>query len=102
MLPPGPRSWARVVQSWASSGDSPGAFLREGRHAPERGQGRADGSSRTAAVSAYRRAAKVQAQRAERGKAELKAEFVQLKAKGLSYAKVARRLGVAKSTLANW
>ena len=29
-------------------------------------------------------------------------EYVQLRAKGLSYAKIARRLGVAKSTLANW
>jgi transposase-like protein len=36
------------------------------------------------------------------GKAELKAEFVQLRAKGLSYARIAERLGVAKSTLANW
>jgi transposase-like protein len=36
------------------------------------------------------------------GKAELKAEFVQLRARGLSYARIAERLGVAKSTLANW
>jgi transposase-like protein len=40
--------------------------------------------------------------KAEWGKAELRAEFVQLRAKGLSYAKIARRLGIAKSTLANW
>ncbi len=44
----------------------------------------------------------VRAPSAERGKAELRAEFVQLRAKGLPYAKIARRLGVAKSTLANW
>ena len=37
-----------------------------------------------------------------RGKAELKSEFVLLRAKGLPYAKIAGRLGVAKSTLANW
>ncbi len=37
-----------------------------------------------------------------RGKAELKAEFVQLRAKGLPYLRIAERLGVAKSTLANW
>ena len=36
------------------------------------------------------------------GKAELKAEFVQLRAKGLPYVRIAERLGVAKSTLANW
>jgi transcriptional regulator with XRE-family HTH domain len=36
------------------------------------------------------------------GKAELKAEFVRLRAKGLPYARIAERLGVAKSTLANW
>ena len=38
----------------------------------------------------------------EMGKAELKAEFVRLRAKGLPYARIARRLGVAGSTLANW
>jgi hypothetical protein len=38
----------------------------------------------------------------EWGKAELKAEFVLLRAKGLPYARIARRLRVAKSTLANW
>ena len=36
------------------------------------------------------------------GKAELKTEFVQLRAKGLPYVRIAERLGVAKSTLANW
>ena len=36
------------------------------------------------------------------GKAEVKAEFVQLRAKGLPYVRIAERLGVAKSTLANW
>ncbi len=36
------------------------------------------------------------------GKAELKAEFIQLRAKGLPYVRIAERLGVAKSTLANW
>jgi transposase-like protein len=40
--------------------------------------------------------------RPEAGRTELKAEFVLLRAKGLPYAKIARRLGVAKSTLANW
>ncbi len=40
--------------------------------------------------------------RSERGKAELKADFVQLRAKGLPYLRIAERLGVAKSTLANW
>jgi hypothetical protein len=38
----------------------------------------------------------------ERGKAELKAEFVRLRAKGLPYAKIAKRLGMARSTLASW
>jgi len=36
------------------------------------------------------------------GKVELKLEFVELRAKGHSYAKIARRLKLAKSTLANW
>src|SRR3954451_20898126 len=36
------------------------------------------------------------------GKAELKAEFIQLRAKGWPYVRIAERLGVAKSTLANW
>ena len=39
---------------------------------------------------------------AQSGRTELKAEFVQLRAKGLSYMHIAARLGVAKSTLANW
>ena len=52
--------------------------------------------------TAGRRAVRPQVPKAERGKAELRAEFVQLRAKGLSYAKIARRLGIAKSTLANW
>lgn len=38
----------------------------------------------------------------EMGKAELKGEFVRLRAKGLPYARIAGRLGVARSTLANW
>ena len=36
------------------------------------------------------------------GKAEQKAEFIQLRAKGLPYVRIAERLGVATSTLANW
>jgi hypothetical protein len=40
--------------------------------------------------------------RSEQGKTELKADFVQLRAKGLPYLRIAERLGVAKSTLANW
>src|SRR3954454_22827561 len=36
------------------------------------------------------------------GKVELKAEFVQLRGKGLPFVRIAERLGVAKSTLANW
>jgi hypothetical protein len=40
--------------------------------------------------------------RSEQGKVELKADFVQLRAKGLLYLQIAERLGVAKSTLANW
>ena len=46
--------------------------------------------------------AKPRAPEPELGKAERKAEFVRLRAKGLPYTKIARRLGVAKSTLANW
>ena len=38
----------------------------------------------------------------ERGKVELKEDFIRLRAKGLSYAKIAEQIGVAKSTLANW
>ncbi len=37
-----------------------------------------------------------------RGKTELKGEFIALRARGLTYVKIAERLGVAKSTLANW
>jgi transposase-like protein len=36
------------------------------------------------------------------GKIELKAEFVRLRATGLSYARIADQLGVGKSTLSNW
>lgn len=36
------------------------------------------------------------------GREELKAQFVALRAKGLSYRKIAKRLKVSKSTLANW
>ncbi len=35
-------------------------------------------------------------------KAEEKQAFIELGAKGLSYAKIAKRLKVSKSTLANW
>ncbi len=38
----------------------------------------------------------------EPGKAEQKHAFIELRAKGLSYAKIAKRLKVSKSTLANW
>ena len=38
----------------------------------------------------------------EAGKNELKAQFIQLRAKGWSYRKLARRLKVSKSTLSNW
>ena len=36
------------------------------------------------------------------GKSELKDQFIELRAKGLSYAKIAKKLKVSKSTLANW
>jgi hypothetical protein len=36
------------------------------------------------------------------GKVELKARFVELRAKGYSYARIAQQLRVAKGTLANW
>lgn len=36
------------------------------------------------------------------GKMEIKEEFVQLRAKGWSYTRIARRLKVSKSTLSNW
>ena len=38
----------------------------------------------------------------EGGREELKAQFIELRAKGLSYQKIAKRLKVSKSTLANW
>ena len=36
------------------------------------------------------------------GKLELKSQFVELRAKGYSYAKIAKRLKLSKGTLANW
>ena len=36
------------------------------------------------------------------GRTELQEQFIQYRAKGWSYAKIARRLRVAKGTLANW
>jgi len=38
----------------------------------------------------------------EEGRQELKTQFIELRAKGLSYQKIAKRLKVSKSTLANW
>jgi transposase len=38
----------------------------------------------------------------EEGRQELKTQFIELRAKGLSYQKISRRLKVSKSTLANW
>jgi transposase len=38
----------------------------------------------------------------EPGKTELKSKFIELRAKGYSYAKIARKLKVSKSTVANW
>jgi len=38
----------------------------------------------------------------EDGKLELKAKFIERRAKGYSYARIAKQLKVAKSTLANW
>jgi len=38
----------------------------------------------------------------EKGKQEQKAQFVELRAKGFSYAAIAKKLKVAKATLANW
>lgn len=38
----------------------------------------------------------------EAGKAEVKSQFVELRAKGWSYVKIARRLKVSKNTLTNW
>src|SRR5690242_13335109 len=37
-----------------------------------------------------------------RGKAELRSEYIELRAKGYSYLDISKRLGVAKSTLSNW
>ena len=36
------------------------------------------------------------------GKEEQKAKFIHLRAKGYSFAKIAKELGVSKSTLSNW
>jgi len=38
----------------------------------------------------------------EPGRIELKYQFVELRAKGWSYARIARKLKVSKSTLSNW
>ena len=38
----------------------------------------------------------------ELGREQKKSQFVQLRAKGLSYAKIAKELKVSKSTLTNW
>ena len=38
----------------------------------------------------------------EPGKVELKSQFIELRAKGWSYARIARKLKVGKSTLSNW
>ena len=38
----------------------------------------------------------------EAGKLELKSQFVELRAKGWSYVKIARRLKVSKNTLTSW
>jgi len=38
----------------------------------------------------------------EAGKMEIKSQFVELRAKGWSYLKIARKLKVSKNTLANW
>jgi transcriptional regulator with XRE-family HTH domain len=38
----------------------------------------------------------------ELGRTELQAQFVELRAKGWSYAKIARKLKVSKGTLSNW
>ena len=38
----------------------------------------------------------------EAGKQELKAHFIQLRAKGLSLSKIAKRMKLSKTTLANW
>jgi len=36
------------------------------------------------------------------GKTEVKSQFIELRAKGWSYVKIAKKLKVSKSTLANW
>ena len=38
----------------------------------------------------------------EAGRTELQAQFVELRAKGYSYAKIAKKLRLSKGTLANW
>ena len=38
----------------------------------------------------------------EAGKLEIRAQFVELRAKGWSYLKIAKKLKVSKNTLANW
>jgi intein-encoded DNA endonuclease-like protein len=38
----------------------------------------------------------------EPGKAELKAEFIELRARGFSYVKIARRMKLSRNTLASW
>ncbi len=39
---------------------------------------------------------------AQPGRAELKGEFVEMRAKGLSLSKITKRLGRAKQTVCNW
>ena len=38
----------------------------------------------------------------EPGKLELKSQFIELRAKGWSYAKISKKLKISKSALANW
>jgi len=42
------------------------------------------------------------AEAGEAGKLEVKSQFIELRAKGWSYLKIARKLKVSKNTLANW
>ena len=42
------------------------------------------------------------AEAGEAGKVEIKSQFIELRAKGWSYVKIARKLKVSKNTLANW
>ena len=42
------------------------------------------------------------AEAGEAGKLETKSQFIELRAKGWSYVKIARKLKVSKNTLANW